>query len=265
MKKILCAVLAVLCLSVMGCAKDDGGRKGNALPDTTNPAVTDTDNVTEILTTAPVTTENEEIAENELTLCGENYDFGESCATLLYPVFDDGEHPAFDEAMKKLAYTKLTQSGITAEDGASYEITACDVKYVSEKLVSYVVTGLITTPTAAHPAHVCYTVNADPASGRLYTSGDLIGDISLVKSALSEGKFTQSYGIEDILSEISPEYITQSWREDYGIFPNVYFTGDSFGVMAEVAFAIGGYAGFEIPLYDADGMINDTAESLLGK
>ena len=45
------------------------------------------------------------------------------------------------------------------------------------------------------------------------------------------------------------------YRSEYGIYPDIYFTGDSFGMVIELVFALGGYALFEVPLSLVSGAV----------
>ncbi|MBE6709084.1 MAG: hypothetical protein E7578_07585 [Ruminococcaceae bacterium] len=223
-------------------------------------------------TDTPETTEDEVISadtEDSLFVYSENYMYGEISVTLKYPKYGDGKHDAFDLAMRDYAVTKFNREGRSPEDSAEYVIFSCDIKLETEYFVSAVFCGTIKDPTAPHDMHFAYTVNADTRSGKVYLYEELVGDIELIKSGLSDGKFSQSYGVDGLMDSISNghvsyEDITQSWRSDYGIFPDMYFTNDSFGIIAELHHAFGGYAGFEIPYADTGDMINHVAKGLAG-
>lgn len=271
MKKIMCVILSAALLSgIAGCTD-----KTNDTADTdavttavTEPAIADTEEST------PATEESTSVTDEPAESFGvstytETFLSGECSVTLVYPRYGDGEHELFDISMRNFAMTKYNQSGTMTDVSAVYEIKDCDIKYESEYFVSAVMTGHIIDPTAAHDTHFAYTVNADPRTGRVYLSEELIGDVETMKSAMHEGKFEKSYGIdglEDALRDNVVTYgdITQSWRSDYGVFPDMYFTEESLGVIAEIPHVVGGYAGFEIPYADAGDMINPVAKGLCG-
>ncbi len=270
MKKILSVTLALFVTAgAIGCTKNEKEK-----PEDT---VTGTEmNTAEVNTVADssegsdiITGNNMDAEPVALSVHSENFMHGNCSVTLLYPKYGDGKHEAFDLAMRDYAMTKFNMQGMIPEDNAVYEILSCDIKLETEYFVSAVVTGQIINPTAAHDMHFAYAVNAETGTGKIYLSEELVGDVELIKSGLSEGKFKQSYGIDGLMDaisdgEITYEYITQSWRSDYGVFPDMYFTNDSFGVIAELIFAAGGYAGFEIPYAEVGEMINLVAKGLCG-
>jgi len=212
-----------------------------------------------------VTTDDESVSDDsKIMMKAENFDSDGCAVAIIYPTYDDGEHDAFDSAMRDFAVAKFNKQGLMPEDSAVYEITSCDIKYESEYFVSAVVTGQIINNTSFSEISFAYTVNADPRNGKIYLSDELVGDIETVKTGIAEGSFTQSYGNDGLMNEVTSDVITGSWRSDYGIFPDMYFTSDSFGIIAELPNAVGGYAGFEIPYADTGDMINPIAKGLCG-
>ncbi len=270
MKKVLWFAIALIIVAGMiGCSK-----KENALSETSE-VVSETtaeETSTSFTNAEEKTTTAENIPGEDIALSThtESYMHGECSVALMYPRYGDGEHDLFDVAMRNHAVQKFNRQGMMPEDSAVYEITACDIKYESEYFVSAVMTGQIINPTAAHDSHFAYTVNADPRNGRVYLSEELIGDIEIVKTAIAEGMFEQSYGIDGLMDAIDDgtvtyeNDITVSWRQDYGVFPDMYFTEDKFGVMAEIPHVVGGYAGFEIPYVKSGDMMNPVAQGLVG-
>lgn len=269
MKKITALLVILTLLTSVGCtasekAPDAATEAGTTEPHTesvvtTAEAVTETESAT----TAPETPDKVGIGVHT-----ETFTSGECYVTLKYPIYGDGEHHSFDVAMYNYAMQKYNGSGLMPENSAVYEITDCVVEYESHSLVSAVMIGHIISPGAAHDTNFAYTVNADPETGRVFHSDELIGDLDTVKTALHEGKFTKTYGIDELDSAIADgvvtyEVITGSWRSDYGVFPQMYFTEDGLGIMAELPHVVGGFAGFVIPYADAGDMINDTARGLI--
>ncbi len=264
LKNLQITVSVILCLcAVMGltsCKKDK-----NPAEDGTTQATTTVPETTAVADTKPPVTSVDPGVEMDVKIFTETFENGESTVRLSYPKYDDGEHDLFDTAMRSYAVQKYSASGMMPEDDALYEVTLCEVKYESEILVSAVVAGQIINTTTANDGYFSYTVNADPRTGRIYLSEELIGDLELIKGEIgADGGFTQTLGIGNVFDEINPEDITISWRSDYGIFPNMYFTANTFGVMAELPYALGGYAGFEIPHANMGNMVNETARALCG-
>ena len=271
MKKLISLLLAALLLTAAGCSKK---KENNSAPDTVsvNSAESDYDSGTEFLETSDTnvgeTAGSTDTVPSDAELLPsytESFVNKNSSVTLVYPRFGDGLHDLFDISIRNYALKKYNESGIMPEEGAVYEVTLMDVTYVSDTLVSAVFAGHIIDSGAAHDGYFSYTVNADPSTGRIYLSEELIGDLDALKSGIASGDFVQSYGIPNVLDEINAEDMTRSWREDYGIFPYMYFREGKFGVLAELPYAIGGYAGFEISLESAQDMINDTAKALAGE
>ena len=269
MKKILCVAIALtMAIGIVGCS-DKEKKNENSNKTSSETVAMGSADVPDSSDTVITTDDTESVGVSILSVHSENFMHGECSVTLLYPRYGDGAHDAFDLAMRNYAMTKFNQHGIMPEDSGLYEILSCDIKSESGYFVSAVVTGQIINHSAAHDTHFAYTVNADTRSGKVYLSEELVGDVELIKSGLAEGKFTQSYGIAELPEAIADgtvtyEYITQSWRSDYGVFPDMYFATDSFGVIAELPHVIGGYAGFEIPYAEVGDMINPVAKGLCG-
>ena len=259
MKRLSLILASLLVILSAGCTKTAPDK----LPDgTAGTTAAVTEPSTQETTEAPVT--DEPAGKSGLYIFNETITDGGALTTVSYPFYGDGEHDAFDVAMRNYAMHKYTASGAIPGDGAVYEITDFDITLETENFVSAVVRGRIFSPGAAHDTIVAYTINADTRTGKVYTSDELIGDLDALKDGFTGGRFQQNMGLTDVLSEITAEDIVQSWRSDYGVFPNVFFTEKSFGVLPELAYAIGGYAGFVIPYADAGEMLNDTAKGLCG-
>lgn len=201
--------------------------------------------------------------DSSLSSYTESFVRGECSVTLMYPRYGDGEHELFDISMHNYAVNKLSDSGAVSDEDSVYEITDCTVTHESSSLVSAVLAGRIINTVSANESYFAYSVNADPGTGRVYASDELIDELETIKSAIVDGRFVQSLGASGVLNEITAEDMTGSWRRDYGIFPNVYFTKDCLGVLAELPNVLGGYAGFELPFSEAGNMINDAARLLV--
>ncbi|MBE6709359.1 MAG: hypothetical protein E7578_08990, partial [Ruminococcaceae bacterium] len=200
MKRILSIVLVLfLAVGIVGCSKNNKERAEDTKTDTEEnttemSTATDTEESTDVITDR---TENND--PSSLSVHSENFMHGDCTVTLLYPKYGDGRHDAFDIAMRNYAMTKFNMQGMMPEDSATYEILSCDIKLETEHFVSAVVTGQIINPIAAHPVIFAYTINAETESGKVYLSEELVGDVELIKSGLSDGKFSQSYGIDGLM------------------------------------------------------------------
>lgn len=272
MKRITAAFVLLVMFATSGCTTRDEFPEITTSVTTTVPAtevVTESGNVTDVPDDTVTSASTEDPDENKAGVTTESFTSGECYVTLMYPVYGDGKHDVFDIAMRNHAMQMFKNQGLFPEDDAVYEITKCMVEFESEYFVSAVMIGHIINPTAPHDANFAYTVNADVQSGKIYLSEELVGNLEDIRNAVHQGKFTQSYGIDGLANAISDgtvayDDITRSWRSDYGVFPQFYFTPDNFGVMAELPHAIGSYAGFEIPYTEAGNMINPVAKGLCG-
>lgn len=260
MKRILTISLAFLTALSVGCTR----KAKDPIPNNTTSA---TEYVQTTDLTAEQATTDVDTADPDKTgvyAFSENFTENGCYVTLMYPYYGDGRHEQFDIAMRNLAMQMYTQSAVVQEADSVYEITDCDITLETEYFVSAVIRGRVFSPGTTRDTIVAYTVNADTQTGKLYLSEELIGDLSELKAAFADGEFQQTMGLTDVLSEITPEDIMQSWREDYGVFPRMYFTEKSFGILPEVPDVIGGYAGFQIPYTNVGDMINPVAKGLCG-
>lgn len=270
MKKITALLVIFMLLTSVGCTAAENDLDDSVTTASAVTTVPHTESTATTATTVPEVTETESAATSDtpaaegLTVHTESFTSGECYVTLMYPIYGDGKHDSFDVAMYNYAMQKYTGSGMMPEEGAVYEITDCDITLETEHFVSAVVRGRMLTSDGIRDTVVAYTVNADTKNGRLYSAEDLIGDLDELKAAFADGRFSQNMGLTDVLSETAAEDIMQSWRSDYGVYPGMYFTEKSFGILPEVANVLGGYAGFVIPYADVGDMINPVAKGLCG-
>ncbi len=259
-------VLALALTGAVGCSRksrSDGASTEKSNEKTSGITLADT-------STSPVS-ESETVRQTEaepsengshLSPYTESFVRGECSVTLMYPRYGDGEHELFDISMHSYAVNKLSDSGAVSDENSVYEITACLITHESATLVSAVLTGHIINTVSANESGFAYSVNADPRTGRIYASDELIDELEAIGPAIADGRFVQRLGTPGVLGEITAEDMTGGWRRDYGIFPSIYFTEDCLGVLAELPNVLGGYAGFELPLSEAGNMINDAARLL---
>lgn len=128
-----------------------------------------------------------------------------------------------------------------------YKITSTDVKYSSKKFLSVVITGEYYISDSAHPTIFCYSINCDMESGEIITPDALIRDFSVIRQLFTKGKFSLKQGQKDLLEHTNYEDMILQYRSEYGIYPDIYFTGESFGMVIELVYTLGGYALFEVP------------------
>ncbi|MFY9382344.1 MAG: hypothetical protein WBI55_01685 [Eubacteriales bacterium] len=177
--------------------------------------------------------------------------------TMQYPVVEPDNESEIDaetinaiirEYMDEKRKEEQLESGDPDLDSEYvYKITSTDVKYSSKKFLSIVITGEYYITDSAHPTIFCYSINCDMESGELITPDTLIRDFSTIRSLFTKGKFTLKQGQKNLLEQTNYEDIILQYRPEYGIYPDIYFTGDSFGMVIELVFALGGYALFQVP------------------
>lgn len=185
--------------------------------------------------------------------------------TMQYPVVEPDDESEIDadtinaiirEYMDEKRKEERLESGDPDLDSEYvYKITSTDVKYSSKKFLSIVITGEYYISDSAHPTIFCYSINCDMESGEIITPDALIRDFSTIRSHFTEGKFTLKQGQKDLLKQTNYEDMILQYRSEYGIYPDIYFTGDSFGMVIELVFALGGYALFEVPLSLVSGAV----------
>lgn len=262
MKRILAIALAFLTVLSVGCAR----KAKDPVPDNTTADGGTAEQTTALVAeqTTVAVTDAPETDNGGVSAFTETFTENGCYVTLKYPYYGDGKHDQFDVAMRNYVKSVYEASGIMPDYDSVYEITDCDITLETEYFLSAVIRGRVFAPGTTRDQIVAYTVNADTRTGKLYLSEELIGDLSELKAAFAGGKFQQTMGMTDVLSEITCDDIMQSWREDYGVFPRMYFTEKSFGILPELPDVIGGYAGFQIPYTDVGNMITPVAKGLCG-
>lgn len=182
--------------------------------------------------------------------------------TLMYPQMNyPGNEAAADKInglIKNLAVSVFKEAGLESDDIESYmyvtETALITLK--KENFFSAVVTGYYITDTASHQEYFSYSVNCDISQEKLLTSEDIITNFEKIRALFIDGKFTQSYGEETLLDETTHTDIFTQYKADYSIYPDVYFTSSSFGVIVEIVYHLGGNACFEIPYSDVKEYLN---------
>lgn len=157
-----------------------------------------------------------------------------------------------DEQRKNMCRT-------SPEDAYEYVIESTDITYVGGSFFSAVVVGHFYISASPHPTIFAYAINFDANECRVLSSGELINDFAAVKKSFLDGKFTLKKGMNGLLNETSYEDMFTEYRAEYDIYPGVYYTGDSFGMIIELVFTLDGYALFEIPTGSLGGAVYSPA------
>ncbi len=219
----------------------------------------DTDTDTETDTDGQTTADSGEIDigyEVEAKVESKKTDGGE--VTIIYPTVkskaDKIDADKLNSLIKRYIDEKFEECGLSDSGGEySYEITETDVVLATEKLISVIVKGIYYTSEDASPTVFAYTVNCDIKASSIIPSSDLVYDFDKLKSLFVGGKFKLEEGLKTLLDETNYGDMIMEYRAEYGIYPNVYFTPDGFGMVIDLVYTLGGYALFEIPYSELGG------------
>lgn len=181
---------------------------------------------------------------------------------LMYPTVsypdESGKADKINEMIRDIAVSVFNTFGVDSDDAESYSYVTetAMIMLKKENFFSAVMTGYYTTDTAAHREYFSYSINCDIENERLLTSEDIIKDFIKIRGLFISGKFTLSYGMDDLLEETTYADIFTQYKADYSIYPDVYFTSSSFGVVTEIVYHLGGNACFEIPYSEVISYLN---------
>lgn len=198
MKKFF-LLLLVLCFALTACKKDKPAETTAETTVETTVTTAETTVTTATETTAPIVT--------EITLdIGDDVDVKYEVLTL-----DDEE---LDAIVKAAADAELSRhipniSSVTENGGtAEYDVKLTSV-YKSEKIISAVFSGryAIYYDNSEEGGEVLYTVNIDPASGKILGTPDIV-DYKKMVAAFESGRF-----------DVSPDF--SQYNAAYGIYPYV--------------------------------------------
>lgn len=137
----------------------------------------------------------------------------------------------------------------------NYTVEDTSVKLCTKSFMSLVVSGYSYVGDASHPEYFVYALNYDIKSKKLMTGSDLIKDFDAVKSSFTSGKFFPMYSQDGLLDEMTYEDMIMEYHVEYGIYPEVYYTKDNFGIAVELVYSLGGYALFETSQSSLSGAI----------
>lgn len=241
--------------------------KDNIVSDTENKADTskisnDTDNSgkTDIIEETQIP---EYTVENETEVI--KTDHGD--ASMEYPVIssDDTDTDIDTETVNalirefidgKLREEQLENGMFDTDASYRYEITKAETKLLSKDFMSVLVTGEYYVTDTAHPTMFAYTLNCDIKEYAILSSAELINDFSKIKEKFLDGEFTLVYGDKDLMNETNYEDMILEYRTEYGIYPDIYFTEDSLGMVIDLVYLLGGYTIFEIPYSEIADCVN---------
>lgn len=140
------------------------------------------------------------------------------------------------------------QDLIATEDGGyEYAVTAAEITLQTEGFLSGYIFGAIYSQYSGKGTFFAYTLNCDIENGCLYTTEELLSDYDLLAQRFLKGDFSQHFGYEGLDGMMSFEDMLLQYKTEYGIYPDVYFTDDSVGLLVETVTLLGGYAGYTLP------------------
>lgn len=137
-------------------------------------------------------------------------------------------------------------------DGFGYKITKSNVTYVDDEFASVVAVGEYSYDDYP-PTGFAYGVNVDMTNGTIIAADELIFDFDSIEKLFLNGGFKLCDGIDGLLDITNYEDMFMEYRPEYGIYPDVYFTSASFGIIIELVDTLGGYALFEISYNEISG------------
>lgn len=138
---------------------------------------------------------------------------------------------------------------------SNYKVENVSVELCRPTFVSLVVTGYCYVSESSHPEYFAYTINYDVNAKKLLSGEDLIKDFDAVREKFTGGGFRTVYGQAGLLDEMSYEDMITAYHAEYGIYPEVYYTSDGFGIAVELVYTLGGYALFETTQSSLSGAI----------
>lgn len=173
--------------------------------------------------------------------------------SIIYPTIidPDGESDRaelLNSMIKAYMDQMFKYDGVSSTGGEyTYEITDTITAFSNDEFASIIVKGQYYIEDTSNPTIFTYTINCDIKSTDIVASSELIYDFSKIRELFLNGKFKLKEGNSDLLDETNYEDMIMEYRSEYGIYPNVYFTEDSFGMIIDLVYTLGGYAMFEIP------------------
>ncbi len=185
--------------------------------------------------------------------------------TIIYPVIDPDDDKInaerLNELIKDYIDQKFKYDGVagTGEE-YTYEITETVTAVTTPEFASIIVKGKYYIADSPSPTVFAYTINCDMKAVAIISATDLVFDYNEVKKLFTGGKFKLVEGLETLLDETNYEDMIMEYRTEYGIYPNVYFTKTGFGMIIDLVNTLGGYALFEIPYSEVEGLVYCPAE-----
>ncbi len=186
-------------------------------------------------------------------------------ASMEYPTVTPDNDSVDAEFINKLIRDymdkKMREEQLDGGEGIyQYNITETKTMLMTDDLLSILIMGQYDVSDSPHPTLFAYTINCDLTDNSLIYAEDLIKDFGIIREKFINGSFTLEYGNEGLLFETNYEDMIMEYRTEYGIYPYVFFTEDTFGMVIDLVYALGGYAVFEIPYSEITGAVFEPAK-----
>lgn len=174
-------------------------------------------------------------------------------ALIKYPQLEGSAYDdTLNSALRALAVEKLRLKNLVAYDGVTiyYTVEEAELTLVSGELLSGYFAGRISCEGAQHDDFFAYTVNCDMKNGRILRSSELIDDLANLRKKFVSGSFKEYPDNGKMIESFGYENLFAAFREDYAIYPDVYFSSSAVGLCIETIYLYGGYSRFEAPYSD---------------
>lgn len=173
---------------------------------------------------------------------------------LLYPQIsglpDAGLEQQINFRAKEYADAAYTRCSLGV-NGSEYTSLSAQVLLSTRDVFSVLVTGVFQPQGGENTVSFAYTVNCDVTTAEFLETEDIAADYSALKQLFLQGKFTPDFGNERDLSKDELQVLLLQYKDEYGIFPYLYFREGKLGILLETLPELGGYAGFTLEIVQA--------------
>jgi hypothetical protein len=146
---------------------------------------------------------------------------------------------------------------ISSGSAVSYEITAAEVTYMGNGLLSARSEGMIDYASDTNDVKFAYSIVIDLSTGRDIAPKKIYSDFGSIITLFTSGKFKQISGEDSLLSSVSLEKLMENYKyyAQYSTYPETYFTKDSLVIILDADREHGFFAEFSIPLSEVNGYL----------
>ena len=146
---------------------------------------------------------------------------------------------------------------ISSGSAVSYEITAAEVTYMGNGLLSARSEGMIDYASDTNDVKFAYSIVIDLSTGRDIAPKKIYSDFGSIITLFTSDKFKQISGEDSLLSSVSLEKLMENYKyyAQYSTYPETYFTKDSLVIILDADREHGFFAEFSIPLSEVNGYL----------